>query len=130
MATNKTKPARELRIGTVKATVWENGVGGIPRHNVTFSRLYRDEGQSKTTHSFVFNNLLTLARLADQAHTLIAERKAEAARRPARPAMTKPPKTATPSGGGFTPVAFLWCAEHARQLGGESPLPTLMEVKG
>jgi hypothetical protein len=25
---------------------------------------------------------------------------------------------------------FLWCAEHERQLGGASPLPNLMEVKG
>ena len=33
----------------------------------------------KTTHSFGFNNLLTVAKLADQAHTLIAERSAEAA---------------------------------------------------
>jgi hypothetical protein len=24
---------------------------------------------------------------------------------------------------------FLWCAEHVRQLGGESPLYNLMEVK-
>jgi hypothetical protein len=23
-----------------------------------------------------------------------------------------------------------WCAGHAQQLGGESPLPNLMEVKG
>jgi hypothetical protein len=23
-----------------------------------------------------------------------------------------------------------WCAEHVRQLGGENPLPSLMEVKG
>ena len=79
MATKKRKPAAELRIGTIKATVWENEVGGIIRHNVTFSRLYRDERQWKTTHSFIFNNLLTLANLADQAHTLIAERNAEAA---------------------------------------------------
>jgi len=27
-------------------------------------------------------------------------------------------------------VARAWCAEHVRQLGGESPLPNLMEVKG
>ena len=33
-------------------------------------------------------------------------------------------------GGGFTPVAVFWCAEDVRQLGGESPLPDLMEVKG
>ena len=78
MATNN-KPVAELRIGAVKATVLENEVGGITRHNVIFSRIYRDEDQWKTTHSFGFNNLLTLAKLADQAHTLIAERNGEAA---------------------------------------------------
>jgi hypothetical protein len=26
--------------------------------------------------------------------------------------------------------AFFWCAEHAQQLGGASPLPNLMVVKG
>ena len=78
MATNN-KPVAELRIGAVKATVWENEIGGITRHNVTFSRIYRDEERWKTTHSFGFNNLLTVAKLADQAHTLIAERNAEAA---------------------------------------------------
>ena len=78
MASNS-KPAGELRIGAVKATIWENEVGGITRHNVTFSRIYRDEGQWKTRQSFGFKNLLTLAKVADQAHTLIAERNAEAA---------------------------------------------------
>ena len=73
---NNSKPAAELRIGAVKATFWENEAGGITRHNVTFSRLYRDGDQWKTTHSFDFKNLLTLAKLADQAHTLIAERNA------------------------------------------------------
>ena len=77
MATHN-KPVAELRIGAVEATVWENEVGGITRHNVTFSRICRDEERWKTTHSFGFNNLLTLAKLADQAHTLIAERNTEA----------------------------------------------------
>ena len=31
---------------------------------------------------------------------------------------------------GSSPVAVFWSAEHVRQLGGESPLPDLMEVKG
>ena len=44
MATNN-KRAAELRIGTVKATVWENEAGGITHHNVTFSRIYRDADQ-------------------------------------------------------------------------------------
>ena len=78
MATNN-KPVAELRIGAVKATIWENEVGAITRHNVTFSRIYRDGDQWKTAHSFGFGNLLTLAKLADEAHTLIAERTAEAA---------------------------------------------------
>ena len=78
MASNS-KPAAELRIGTVKSTVWENEIGGITRHNVTFSRIYPHGGQWKTTQSFGFSKLLSVAKLADQAHTLIAERKAEAA---------------------------------------------------
>jgi hypothetical protein len=28
------------------------------------------------------------------------------------------------------PRSFFMCAEHVRQLGGESPLPSLMETKG
>ena len=82
MAThNNSKPAAELRIGTVKATVWENEVGGITQHNVSFSRIAPPGGggQWKTTQSFRFVKLLSIAKLADQAHTLIAERKAEAA---------------------------------------------------
>ena len=78
MASNS-KPVAELRIGAVKATVWENDVGGITRHNVTFSRIYRDGDQWKTTQSFGFNDLLVLAKLAEQTHTLIAERNVEAA---------------------------------------------------
>ena len=78
MASNS-KPAAELRIGTVKATVLENEVGGITHHNVVFLRIYCDGDRWKTTHSFGFKNLLTLAKVADQAHTLIAERNAEAA---------------------------------------------------
>ena len=78
MASNS-KPAAELRIGTVKATVWENEIDGITRHNVTFSRVHRDGDQWKTTQGFGFSNLLTLAKLADQAHTLIAERNVDAA---------------------------------------------------
>ena len=77
MASNS-QPVAALRIGAVKATVWENDVGGITRHNVTFSSIYRDGDQWKTTQSFGFNDLLALAKLADQTHTLIAERNAEA----------------------------------------------------
>ena len=78
MASNS-KRAAELRIGTVKETVWENEAGGFTQHTVTFSRIYPDGGEWKTTQSFRFINLVSVAKLADQAHTLIAERKADLA---------------------------------------------------
>ena len=41
------KPVDEIRIGRVKATIWRNGTDEQPRHNVTFSRLYKDGDQWK-----------------------------------------------------------------------------------
>ena len=73
MANNNSKPAAELRIGAVKATVCENEIGGITRHNITFSRLYKDGDQWKTTQTFGRNDLLVLAKVADQAHSRIFE---------------------------------------------------------
>ena len=65
------KPVDEIRIGRVKATIWRNGTEEQPRHNVTFSRLYKDGDQWKSTHSFGRNDLLVLAKVADFAHTRI-----------------------------------------------------------
>ena len=39
----------------------------------TFSRLYKDGGQWKTTQSFGSNDLLVLAKVADRAHSRIFE---------------------------------------------------------
>ena len=68
------KPHDEVRIGTVKAAIWQNQAGDRTRYNVTFSKSYRDaDGQWKTTHSFGRNDLLVLAKVADQAHSRIVE---------------------------------------------------------
>ena len=56
------KPVAEVRIGRVKAAVWPNETEGRTRHNVTFSRLYRDGAEWKSTQSFGRNDLLVLAR--------------------------------------------------------------------
>ena len=64
----------EIRIGRVKATIWRNGTEDHPRHNVTFSRLYKDDaGEWKSTQSFGRSDLLVLAKVADQAHSRIFE---------------------------------------------------------
>ena len=73
------KPVDEIRIGRVKATIWRNGTDEQPRHNVTFSRLYKDEvGEWKSTQSFGRNDLLVLAKVADLAHTRLFQLPAEA----------------------------------------------------
>ena len=68
------KPTATVRIGAVKAAIWQNDVAGKTRYSVTFSRIYRDaEGQWKTTQSFGRNDLLVLAKVADQAHSRIVD---------------------------------------------------------
>ena len=76
------KPLDEVRIGRIKATIWKNGTEDAPRssqdapayvaYNVTFSRLYKDgDDKWQSTQSFGRNDLLTLAKAADLAHTRI-----------------------------------------------------------
>ena len=67
------KPVDEIRIGRVKATIWRNGTEEQPRHSVTFSRLYKDDDQWKSTQSFGRNDLLVLAKVADLAHSRLFE---------------------------------------------------------
>ena len=67
------KPISEVRIGRVKAAIWPNGTEGRTRHNVTFSRLYKDGDEWKNTQSFSRNDLLLLAKVVDQAHSRIFE---------------------------------------------------------
>ncbi len=70
---SKTKPVHELRLGRVKAAVWENETQNGTRHNVTFARLYKDDDGWKESTSFGRDDLLLLAKVADQAHTWIHE---------------------------------------------------------
>lgn len=68
----KQKPIDEVRIGSIKAAIWKNSTQNGDRFNVTFQRLYRDgEGNWKNTDGFGQNDLLTLAKVADAAHSRI-----------------------------------------------------------
>ena len=68
------KPHEEVRIGTVKAAIWQNEVAGKTRYSVTFSRIYRDaEGQWEDGAELGRNDLLVLAKVADRAHSRIFE---------------------------------------------------------
>ena len=68
-------PVKTLRLGRIKAAVWENGADQRVFFNVTFARTYLDEEKKfHDTDSFGRDDLLLLAKLADQAHSFICER--------------------------------------------------------
>ena len=71
MATQK--PVAHERIGNVEAAIWKNENGGRARYNVTFKRHYKDGDAWKSTDSFRRDDLLVLAKVADNAHTIILE---------------------------------------------------------
>lgn len=70
---NNTKPSKELRIGSVKATIWANETTAGTRHNVTLARLYREDDQWRSSDSLGRDDLLTAAKLLDLAHSWICE---------------------------------------------------------
>jgi hypothetical protein len=68
-------PAKTLRLGRVKAVIWENEADQRTLYNVTFARTYMDEDKKfHDADSFGRDDLLLLAKLADQAHTYICDR--------------------------------------------------------
>lgn len=69
----KEKPVHEIRLGAIKAAIWKNDTDNGVRYNTTFSRLYRDGDEWKSTDSFGRDDLLVLAKVADQAHSWIHE---------------------------------------------------------
>jgi hypothetical protein len=75
-----TKPIHEVRLGAIKAAVWrnENETSG-PRFNVKFSRFYKDGDIWKSTESFGRDDLLVVAKVADQTHSYIHQREQEEA---------------------------------------------------
>ena len=74
---NKQKPIHEVRLGAIKAAVWKNDTQNGVRYNTTFSRLYKDGEEWKTTDSFVRDDLLVLANVSDRTHSWIHEQSQE-----------------------------------------------------
>ena len=70
---SKQKPAHEIRLGRVKATIWANETDNGTRHNVSVSRLYKDGDEWKQTTSFGREDLPLVAKVADLAHLWIYE---------------------------------------------------------
>ena len=69
MAQEKARPVHEIRLGRIRAALWENTTEKGIRHNVTVSRLYKDGEQWKDSSSFGREDLPLVMKVLDLAHT-------------------------------------------------------------
>lgn len=67
----KARPVHEVRIGRIRAAIWENDTQNGTRHNVTISRLYKDGDAWKDSASFGRDDLPLVAKVSDLAHSWI-----------------------------------------------------------
>lgn len=67
----KVRPVHEVRLGRIRAAIWENNTETGIRHNVTITRLYKEGNDWKDSTSFGRDDLPLLAKVADLAHTWI-----------------------------------------------------------
>jgi hypothetical protein len=70
------KPAHKIRISNLSVTIWRNTSieKGTTWYSVTPSRSYKKGDETwKETDSLGFDDLMTMAKLLDQAHTWIAK---------------------------------------------------------
>jgi hypothetical protein len=74
------RPIQTIRYGPVRAAIWrnivDNGNASRPHYCVTFSRSYKDgDNNWKESGSFGVDDLLLLAKAADEAHTWITRQR-------------------------------------------------------
>jgi predicted esterase len=66
-------PAHKIRISNLSATIWRNISDKGTWYSVTPSRSFKQGDETwKKTDSLSFDDLLTMAKLLDQAHTWIS----------------------------------------------------------
>ena len=73
--TTNTKPVDHIRFGRISAAIWKNaGDQGKVFYSFTIERNYSDkDGNFQSTNSFSLQDALTVAKIADLAHTRIHE---------------------------------------------------------
>lgn len=70
---NTNRPAHEIRLGNIRATIWPNQKDQKTWHAVTIARRYRQGTEWKETTSFNHNDLPLVAQVAQMACSWICE---------------------------------------------------------
>lgn len=68
---SENRPIHEIRLGRIKAAIWQNETDNGTWLSVAISRLYRKDDLWETTTSFSRDDLPLVAKVADFAHTWI-----------------------------------------------------------
>ena len=73
------RPVHEIRMGAVKASIWQNEAkNGGSFYSATFHTLYRDsEGSWRRSSSFGREDLLLLAKVANEVHSFMLLRSSQ-----------------------------------------------------
>jgi hypothetical protein len=76
-------PVHTIRYGTLRAAIWKRevdlGNNSRPMYSVTFTRSYKDGDDWKDSSSFGPDDLLTLAKIANDAHTFVHQNRSKEA---------------------------------------------------
>ena len=72
----KQKPAHEIRLGRIKATIWANQTADDRTfHNVVLCRIYKEGEEWKETSSFGRDDLPLVVKVLDRAHSWLFEQR-------------------------------------------------------
>ncbi|MDA0591197.1 MAG: hypothetical protein O2820_02910 [Planctomycetota bacterium] len=66
------KPIHKVRVDRVVASIWQSDTEKGPRYFVTFEHFFRAKDGWQYSNCFSMDDLLPLAKAADQAHTRVS----------------------------------------------------------
>ncbi len=81
-------PVHVIRYGLIKACIWQNQTRSGDRFSITINRLYKNGDQWKESQRFGRDDLLLVAKVADQAHSWVYQQAINASKQKANGAPT------------------------------------------
>lgn len=69
------QPVQEIRVGSVRASIWENATESGVYHSIVLTKLYKSGDRWQCTGHFDRNDLPLVSKVADLAHAWICEQK-------------------------------------------------------
>jgi hypothetical protein len=105
LAPEANQPVHTVRHRNIKASIWRNETDKGPMYKVVVTRSYQENNEWHDTHSFGYDDLMNVAKLMYDAHSVISALRAkEAAARTTVRSPAPPPAQPAPRGRGPSPA--------------------------